>query len=335
MRYLLYAYPDWLIQSYKLNPELEKDPIKHSALPRLMHSGLTNWMRVFEGVGDVPNDISQYQRYDVIHMNMTTHNVGYVKRLRSHFEMLDTEPPKIVVNPDYAPEMWYFDGRTDLFLEDVSKADRVFTVHPTISRTLSELLGKHVYTVPHPTDVTLMKKELGKVRETDPLEGRTLLVIAHSYDRNYLIPTWLIKMMQATVDFKAVMVGKIEREHMFLKTVYDEFYEVLPFPALINLIARVDCVIDTSILHSYGRVPVECAAVGTPCITHPTVYSGQVLFPDLQTDLLDARGLRHMIERVFEGDCSLARDPEYFGYEQSRTRFLNMVEGREEVSDEG
>jgi len=336
MRYCLYAQPQWLIQSYGLSPNTVT-PIKHLALPRVMHSGLVNWMKVLEGVACVPANKEMYEAVDVINVNLPTRNIGCIKKIHQHLRdlQMNGKAPMVIANPDYAVEMWWYEGRIDLFLKDINLADKIFCVHPAMSETLEVLLEKQVWTIPHPTDVQTLRTEFFEKRYSDPFNFITVLVLAHSYDRNYIIPTEVVQTIQNNdAVMRTAMVGKVGRDSMYLKDRYDEYYEAMPFPDLMNLISRADVVIDTSFFHSYGRVPVECAAVGTPCITHNTVYSGKLLFPEYQCDIMDGKQLFQKINQVLfnEPPSKSTRETyskeaeKHFGYETSRRKFTKMVE---------
>jgi hypothetical protein len=329
MRYCLYAEPEWVIQSYGLNPNVIGGIISHEILPRIFHSGLTNWGRVFKGCYHVPKSIAEYQMFDVIHVNMTPHGVGTVKRIKSDIARIDGVKPKVVVNVDHAINMWEGFGNMEWFLTDVNAADYVFCVHSIMANALSSLLNRCVYTIPHPTEL----EQFSELVEPEKFDIPTVCVMLHSYDQNCLIATEVLNQLRKEHKIQCIAIGNANRNKEYLKWNYDQYIPGMPFASLMRVLSMCSVVIDTAITHSYGRVPVECAAIGTPCITGNTVESGRILWPELVVDIMDAKSIRSKLEMMLFDNLELLdnmirtakEDVVHYGYQSCREMFEGML----------
>ena len=328
MNYCLYASRDWIVQSYGLRPDLTS-PISPDKLPRVMHSGLTNWPRALNGVFDTPLLLDQLAKYDVVHANIAPTMVKNVFKLRRLIDQLPSDKsPLLVVNPDHALEMWESFTRFDLFLDALRCADRVFTVHHTMSQTLESLLGTRVHTLPHPTNVELLRELYG---QTPKHPEKIIVVIAHHYDQNYLVVTETLRAMRRSgANFKTILVGHMPKDPMTVGAFYDDMFDALPFDKLMALIAMSRCVIDTAFTHSYGRIGVECAALGIPCIGHSANASVYDLHADFEVDIFNAREIAEAIERALDRSQAAAADYDgvaRYNYANSAAAFTEMCYG--------
>ena len=329
MRYCLYAEPEWIKQSYGLNPKME-GRIFWDKLPRLLHSGLTNWARVFEGWYSIPTTAAELNEYDVIHTNMTQHGIGSVKKIKANMKRAGNTNLKVVVNVDHAINMWQAFEPFGTMLEDVNMADHVFCVHPIMADSLGVFLDRKIHVIPHPTSLDMFKEF-----QQDKFDKPTVTVVSHSYDRNYLIMSeMLIALRKKRPDLQTIFIGKME-DRTYIKWNYDEYFEMVPFPALMRIISASHVIIDTAVTHSYGRVPVECAALGTPCIGGTNIEAVNVLWPDLGVDIFNAKQLSDKVDDMLFGDqeCIKAivdnaqEKVARYGYPESKKAFEVMLAG--------
>ena len=332
MRYTLYADPRWVKESYGLNPGLQS-PIKWNDLPPVMHSGLTNWGRVFKGHYHMPMTVDEYGNYDVIHVNMTPKNVGMIGRIRRHLAEVEREKwPKIVANTDHAIDMWVGYERIDLLREDLLKADALFSVEPVMAGSLALLTDREVTVCPHPTNVDQLREKYGKMKNTDPFNKRTILVVSHPYDQNYIVPTLVVQELKKDMpDLAAILIGQVQKDGAWLRSVYDEWYESVQFPVMMEVVSRANVVVDTAITHSYGRLPVECAAVGTPCVADRNVASARDLFTGLCVDVHDGSDITGSVRMALSDPKGFMPDDstvDYYGYAKRREQFEVMINGK-------
>ena len=324
MRYCLFSSKDWLIQSYGLRPDLA-DPISADKLPRVLHSGLTNWARALGGVYSMPVSFEALAKYDVVHVNVPPSGVKTLFKLRRLIDAMDAEiRPLLVANPDQAIEMWESFSRFDLFLDSLRCADRIFCVHPVMSATLGALLDREVWTIPHPTDVTTLREVYGATEKyPDPM----VLVMAHSYDQNYLIVTEALRALKRDIPaLKCVLIGRMQKDPITVGSFYDEMFEALPFDQVMHLVAMSTCVIDTAFTHSYGRIGVECAALNVPCIGDVNVESVLKLhrYP---IDIYNANQIMDAVKACCTGGGAVM-SPDAYDYEHSADAFKEMCYGQ-------
>jgi hypothetical protein len=303
MRYCLYAEPEWVKQSYNLNPQMQ-GAIPYTALPRIFHSGLTNWAMVFEGVYNVPNTMVEYGSYDVIHVNMTPHGVGNIKKIKADIARLESKKPLVIANVDHAINMWEGFGNFEWFIQDLLLADRLFCVHPLMSDTLSTYINRPVCTIPHPTNLD----QFDELRSEQRFDIPTVVVFVHSYDVNVLIVTEALKALKRKYKFQILLIGNAERKKEYVKWNYDQYIPGLPFHQFAKIVGMCNVAIDTAITHSYGRVGVESAALGVPCIGNFTVESIKRLWPELVVDVFNAKQITEKVESVLFGDQEHRQD---------------------------
>lgn len=324
MRYCLFSSRDWLVQSYGLRPDL-RDPVTPDKLPRILHSGLTNWPRALGGVYSMPVTFEALANYDVVHVNVPPSGVKTLFKLRKLIDAMDADKrPLLVANPDQAIEMWESFSRFDLFLDALRCANRIFCVHPVMSHTLEALLGTPVWTIPHPTDVTTLCDAYASTEKyPDPM----VLVMAHSYDQNYLIVTEALRALKRDIPaLKCIMIGKMQKDPINVGSFYDEMFEALPFDQVMHLVAMSTCVIDTAFTHSYGRIGVECAALGVPCIGDRKVESVARLH-EYPIDIYDAKAIVDCVKRAIEV-APVFNDVTEYDYEHSARAFEGMCHGQ-------
>jgi glycosyltransferase involved in cell wall biosynthesis len=329
MNYCLYAEPEWIKSCYGLNPHIQ-GAIHYDMMPRIFHSGLTNWAMVFEGSYNVPSKLEEYEFYDVIHVNLTPHGVGSLKRIRSDIERLKTKKkPVVVANVDHAINMWEGFANFEWFLHDLSLADHLFCVHPVMSRTLNLYLDKHVHTIPHPTNL----EQFSELRVDEKFDIPTVVVFVHSYDVNTLIVSEALKALKRKYKFQTLAIGNAERRKEYVKWNFDQYISGLPFYMFAKVVGMCNVAVDTAITHSYGRVGVESAALGIPCIGNNSVESVRCLWPELIVDIFDAKQIAEKIEMVLFGDqehqqnmINAAQEGVIaYGYPASKKAFEDMI----------
>jgi hypothetical protein len=323
IKYCLFAEPAWMRQSYGI-PVSAQPPIRYTQLPYIMHSGLTQWGKVFKGCYNVP-DAKELDNYNVVHMNYTPSNVGKLSYLH---KLIDGRPIKKVVNIDHAVDLWGMNGFVELnqMLDELQLADHLFAVESTMANTISKLMDRYVAVIPHPTDTEMVRKNFVSVDGKKNHEGEmAITVFFHAYDKNWLLITNLLNKLKKEKNILAVAVGALENFPAFFRNTFDLLYNRVSFSDAMKLIAMSDVVIDTALTHSYGRVPIECACLDTPCITNETVESGVMLFPCLAVDIFDMDWLALSID-----SAKNAKPPfgyKRYGYEESAKKFLDMLNG--------
>ena len=300
IKYCLFASPDWVKQSYGLNPELQR-PLQHYSLPDLMHSGLTNWAKVFDGIMDVPQSLDELRALDIVHINVPASGVGNLINLRRQVNRLpEAERPVIVANVDYAVEMWEGFREFDLFIQAIEAADVVFNVHPVMTASLAAVTNqKNLYSFPHPTDVDALLLHKANCQNIVISDMKVITIVAHTYDQNYLIPLYsvceFLKRNGIRDQYQLVLVGGVSKDKMRISSMADYFYDSMQFPELMKLLMVSSVVIDTATTHSYGRVPVECAILGVPCIADKKVGVDNL---HLSVDIQNGENIQEKMDTV-------------------------------------
>lgn len=84
--------------------------------------------------------------------------------------------------------------------------------------------------------------------------------------------------------------------------------------------------------YSWGRFPIDCAAVRMPCVGSPSLYTQKILFPCLCVPYHDIEGAVALVNKLvsdavfYEEAVSYAQSQiELFSYEQCKARLLNML----------
>lgn len=84
--------------------------------------------------------------------------------------------------------------------------------------------------------------------------------------------------------------------------------------------------------YTWGRFPVECAAVRMPCVAPPTLYTQKVLFPRLCVSHHDIGGVASLVKklvsdrRFYEETVAYAQSQiELFSYEKCKKRLFDLI----------
>lgn len=84
--------------------------------------------------------------------------------------------------------------------------------------------------------------------------------------------------------------------------------------------------------YSWGKFPIDCAAVMTPCVASPSLYTQKILFPRLCVHYHDIEGAVALVKKLvsdanfYEEVVSYAQSQiERFSYEQCKMRLFNLI----------
>lgn len=84
--------------------------------------------------------------------------------------------------------------------------------------------------------------------------------------------------------------------------------------------------------YTWGRFPIECAAVRMPCVAPPSLYTQKTLFPRLCVPPHDIEGTVALVKKLvsdtgfYEETVSYAQSQiELFSYDQCKMRLLNLI----------
>lgn len=84
--------------------------------------------------------------------------------------------------------------------------------------------------------------------------------------------------------------------------------------------------------HTWGSFPLECAAVGMPCVSSPSLFTQKTLFPGLCVSHHNITGAADMVRKLvsdagfYEEAVSYAQSQiEFFSYQQCKERLFNLI----------
>jgi len=251
----------------------EKQHIDSYANEDMCISGLYNWSKLFSGERTFPRTTEDFDKYNVIHLNVTTKNLPLIAKI---LPKINQNKTKLLLNVDYSFELWNSNFQSQhYFLQEIDKADYIFAVEPLMAEILSDALRRHVPCIPHPSPIHLIKNYTKKVRDLK------ILCSIHKYDMNYLFPWYCIRNLEP--EWVSSCIGAYTALDKVLPY-YDNIQEYCKFTPLIEYISKHYLCIESYTIHSYGRLSVECAALGVPCIGSKFVYSIQKCFPELSIE---------------------------------------------------
>lgn len=83
---------------------------------------------------------------------------------------------------------------------------------------------------------------------------------------------------------------------------------------------------------TWGRFPIECAAVRMPCVAPPSFYTQKTLFPRLCVPHYDLEGTVTLVKKLvsdtkfYEETVSYAQSQlDFFSYEETQKRLFNLI----------
>lgn len=84
--------------------------------------------------------------------------------------------------------------------------------------------------------------------------------------------------------------------------------------------------------YTWGKFPIECAAVRMPCVAPPSLYTQKTLFPGLCVPYYDIEGAAALVRklasdaRFYEEAVAYAESQlDFFSYEKTRERLMDLV----------
>jgi len=297
-------------------------------------AGLYQWSNVFKQYGG-GGEIEPYWRkedledFDIIHINYTPSNIQLPTVIRD--ELGHSSSTKIVINVDLDVKQWSpnFAYQITSMKYDLECADIMFHVEPHGADILSQLIDRPVQVCPHPVDVRNLYDYMN--REDQDMAG----VIFHRYTGESLIPYIALKDIPIRrVLFGYTPIGKSPA--VANAGMYDEIRMYENYHDHIDNFSKSFIGIDLYSGYSFGRAPIEMAALGIPGVVSSTLGCAERLFPYTTVDPFDTRTARDTIKRLMTNQEFINtvikhahEECKYYGLEQSYERFVEMMEGHE------
>ncbi len=293
-------------------------------------SGLYQWANVFNKY-DVKGDVHPYwrredlEKYDIIHINYTPSNIQLPTLIKDE---LGDSSTKIILNVDLDVSKWSQNWAYHIvnMVHEIKLADIVFHVEPVGQNAISYLIDSPVYLCPHPVDVSGMFDYILKLEDREDIIG----TIFHRYTGETLTPF----LAQKHIHLRKILFGlNVENKKLVASQgMYDQMIHSLKFKDFISELAKSRMGCDLYDGYSYGRTPIEFAALGIPAVISNKIGSSW-LFPytsvdpfdvtkagDLFNKLLTDNEFADKVIKTAHEKCS------FYSLKNSHKRFKKMVE---------
>ena len=312
---------------------------------KVSRPGMYQWQRAFNtgkdtGVISHINSVApaDLKNYDIVHANLCGVSAASIPRVKEAIKGTDT---KLILNLDYAVELVQEAfARPKEMWEAVLAADFIFAQEPFQQNFLNFFLRyqnpdnpsnnppKHsIPCIPHPCDTEGLKKFV--VPNEDRLDQCTVMI--HRYKEPVLIPaviSWGIKSSTWAVGFTQ---GNIPMG------LFTEASALMEWPRYIYKLAHSTMALDYYLgIHSHSRFVEECACLGIPCVSTCESYTAKMIFPEINHDETDLRGIRNDLERLEKGFESGTPDEFWLDLQKKgseRVEQFNYVNSKQHLLD--
>lgn len=295
----------------------------------LLRTGLYSWIPVFDGEWRQfqEMDPSEYEKFDVIQVNMSAQDLHIPKMIRDHIG--PNSKTKIVCNNDYTVELWSPSFEIpDAWKIYYEPADMIFGTEPYQSGALEVLLKRKVHTITHPC----FTKRLRSMRR--PHKPGVVSVVAHRYDMNIIPPGIAMANLpnaksrligyEVGADRKKFVTSCLFNGQIFPMTNYQDFCEQL---------MDSEVVVDPFTLTSQSRTGWDCAALGVPLVGSDRCYSTRVCYPFTACDPYDVKKMRELTLKVLN-DAEFRKKVidyaseavEVVSYDTAKQKYLDALE---------
>jgi hypothetical protein len=318
VRYCLYAWSPF-----------EEDLFNEHGNKPVPISGLYNWASCMGGVRKHLPTSASAEGLTHIHINVTTLSLQAIPFLR---KICTDVGAKLIANVDYALELWTQNLKfPHLLASMLDQCDYVFSVNGEMSWALETLTRRPIHTIPHPTDGEALRRLRGTPPPPRP-STPSLATVLHRYDMN-LMPAWLA--IQGLTPHNTLL-GTVEHDHSMFP-LFNRVKLNLPFPDFCAELLCHRAVFDSYTLLSYGRVQVECAFLGVPCVGFDCVDAQRAIWPELSVPVNSLREARARLCAVLSSPdigaarplpAAVERAQALYSYSACRGRMLAMLSGR-------
>lgn len=288
--------------------------------------GFFNWLYLFKGDIMSYNDVEDFEKYDVVHLNGAPPDQVLVPEIRRILG--NNSDTKLVFNNDHVTEVW--EGWNMHYLqywEAQRAADMVFGTEPYQVSNLIE----GAYCIPHPHWIHMLKR-IGRPKIENSIghlyhwwEGRTMLPSIISY-----------KLREKGIKHRSRLyayMNTYDKNPKWTKALYDDLIKPMDYPKFIEQFIENKVVTDFCGYHTYGRTSVDMAAIGVPMVGSNRIESMNRCFPQLAYDPYDTKSNVESIkklwtnERLYDEVVEYAEHAvNYYNYKNARERFMSALE---------
>ena len=299
--------------------------IHHQLLQEeLARTGLYQWLNVFRGHVKYPKEITDYNDYDIVQVNLSAQDVHIIGDIRS--KLGKNSKTKLVVNNDYTTEAW---GQAFEYLStlerEVQGADLYFGTEYYQTSALTELVGKKCFVIPHPADVKRLKS-LPKVPQKNIIS-----TIWRRYDNFSYVPSLAVRNQGMTTQLIGYDANRDRRKYL-TTTLYDFVLLGTNYFEFCDQLAESKIIYDPFTFHSYSRTTVDTAALGVAVVGSNRTQSANICYPYTTIDPYDITKARELISKLLTDEdfykkvVDTAKEKsEYYSHINSKERYLQAL----------
>jgi len=256
----------------------------------LARTGLYQWQNVFNGEVKYPRDVSDYSKYDIVHVNMSTQDIPLIKDIEESLTDEQRKHTKIIVNNDYTTESW---GNSFLspnsLAREIRDVDMIFGTEYYQTTALTELTGRTCYVIPHPADIRRLKS-LPQIPKKE-----LITTIWRRYDNFTYIPSLVVRNHGLTTQ----LIGFDKDNKTWLTTtLFDYVYAGTNTFDFSDQLRESRIVYDPFTYHSFNRSIVDCAAMGVAVVGSNRTQSINICYPFTKVDPYDVKSARILIDKL-------------------------------------
>src|SRR3990167_64188 len=263
-------------------------------IPR--RGGFYNWLMLFKGEIEAFWNVEDWEKYDVIHVNMSPVDQLILPLIREKIGW--NTSTKIVANNDHVSEIWNdFRQHPSYYLNIQKNADMVFGTEP--NQTSSLIDG--AFCIPHPHWIEFLRN-YGKQDATKGNIG----VIFHWWFGETFIPAqvlYRLKMSTKQKIYTRVYAWDTSKDvsKTWSRTFFDDYIPPLAFGDYLQQISSNELLYEPCPFHTYGRNSVDAAAIGLPMVGSNRVDSMRRCFPNMSCNPYDTKQTIRIMQRVLQG----------------------------------
>lgn len=269
--------------------------------------------------------VEDLEEYSVVHVNLTGGNFGLLGVIG---EELKNSSTKLMANIDFTIADWDGFPYFTLIKKIFEHVDIPFHVEPVGAEALSLLLGKKVYTLPHPCDIECLDQHK---KGGEPY----IATIFHRYNPTMVNILWLA---QKDVPMNHVLLGYTKTKIPTLP-LFDHTHKYSQFMEMIDLLSNASFALDLFPFPVYGRAVVDAAALAIPTVCSNQIEACRRCFPALCIEPWDVKRANALFNELIKDDekreaiyKNAYHQAEYYGYKACYERLVNIleeVEGKE------
>lgn len=318
LRYCLYAKHD-----------MPEDPNELSL------SGLFEWSTAFktwgrQGVLFPVITPELLETFDIIHVNYVPRNASYIHAIRDNLG--DHSDTKLIANVDFSVGMWNSIEPYQM-KRALDECDMVFHVEPFGAARLSDILGRHVWTLPHPVNIEGIRHAKLGLPTMEPI---TVSCQYHRYKDTWETYHHAMHGLRKEYGVRSALFNYTTRPGgaPSLHSTFDLIYDRMSYTEYLATLAQCYVNLDVVPDATYGRGVVDAAAVGLPTVGWKGTFAMDVLFPELMVEnFMDHIEIRDKVEKLLT-DPEFAsviaargiRHSMYFSLENSYKRMVGALE---------